>query len=75
MSNERVPLAEFATLHAIPMREAERLYKMGMIAGSRAPGTARRLGSIEIETQGKRDFWVQCHDMPGFRACDECPHS
>lgn len=62
-------LWKVADLHGIARNEAERLWKMGMIAGARVVGKG-----VLLYPKGLRDFWIQCHDLPGFRACDDCPH-
>lgn len=73
-----VSLQEFAVLHAVNRNEAERLWKTGMIAGTRqTPGATRYHGKawpVMLGAKGRRDFWVQFHETPGFRACDDCPH-
>ena len=78
----RVVLQNFADLHGMSRNEAERLRKTGFIRGYREPlpepfgrpGSSRRV-RITIDAQGKRDFWVQFHETPGFRSCDDCPHT
>jgi hypothetical protein len=27
-----------------------------------------------IGVKGRHDFWVQLHNRPDFRSCDDCPH-
>jgi len=65
-------LSAFADLHAISRNEAERRWKSGFIAGKRE--TPGKHSAIVIEPRGMRDFWVQFHQSPGFRSCDDCPH-
>jgi hypothetical protein len=67
-------LYQFCDLHAVNRNEAERLYGLGLIAGTREPGKGRRRGSIILNAQGMHDFWGQFHDHAGFRRCDTCPH-
>lgn len=66
-------LYAFADLHGISRNEALSRWRTGMIAGSNR-GTTRKPNTV-IAANGKRDFWIQFHDTPGFRACDQCPHS
>ncbi len=70
---DETELYSFADLHHIARLEALQRFKLGMIAGSNR-GTPRK-PMIVIAAKGKRDFWIQFHDMPGFRTCDVCPHS
>lgn len=66
---EKITLSAFATLHAINQQKALLLWKAGFIAG-------RKEGKqIILAQQGKRDFWIQCHILAGFRTCDQCPHT
>jgi hypothetical protein len=72
--DEPMRLNQFCDLHAINRNEAERLYGMGLIAGTREPGKGRRKGSIILSAKGMHDFWVQFKDHAEFRKCDTCPH-
>ncbi len=63
----------FADQHGISRNEAISRWRTGMIAGSNR-GTSRR-PIIVLAGKGRRDFWIQFHDTPGFRSCDQCPHS
>ena len=67
-----ISLQEFADLHAVNRNEAERLWKTGFIAGQRQ-GTGK-YAPVMISAKGQHDFWVQFHEIQGFRACDDCPH-
>lgn len=68
-----VSLQDFADLHAVNRNEAAQCWSKGFIAGQRQ-GTGKR-APVMIGTKGRRDFWAQFHETPGFRACDNCPHS
>lgn len=70
----RVYLFQFADQHKMPRNEAERLYKMGLIAGRREQGKGKSKGRVIINDDGKWEFWVQFHEHPGFWTCDGCPH-
>lgn len=82
LAEGRVMLQKFADLHGMSRNETERLRKTGFIRAYREPlsepfgrpGSSRRV-RITIDAQGKRDFWVQFHETPGFRSCDDCPHA
>jgi hypothetical protein len=67
-------LNDFADLHGMSRNEANRRWQSGMIAGQKIH-TGKRRAPVAISTKGKRDFWVQFHELEGFRTCDECPHS
>lgn len=71
--SDLVSLQSFADLHAVNRNEAMRLWNSGQIAGSKQQGTGRQQ-LIMLAAKGRRDFWVQFHETPGFRACDDCPH-
>jgi len=73
LPGDLVSLQEFADLHAVNRNEAAQCWSRGFIAGQRQ-GTGKR-APIMIGTKGQRDFWAQFHETPGFRACDNCPHS
>jgi hypothetical protein len=66
-------LNDFADLHGMSRNEANRRWQSGMIAGQKIH-TGKRRAPVAIAEKGKRDFWVQFHEMAGFRSCDHCPH-
>jgi len=67
--DDLIVLWKFADQHAVARNEAEKLWKMGMIAGVRKVGKG-----VLLYPNGLHDFWVQFHNTPGFLACDDCPH-
>jgi hypothetical protein len=76
LSEGLVLLHTFVSLHAVSSNEAERRWKAGFIHIVKQPlaGDKRRQ-MIALDGQGRRDFWVQFHATPGFRPCDQCPHT
>ncbi len=72
MPEDLILLYAFADLQGISRNEARRRWQTGMIAGKKE-GTGRQ-ATIVLDARGMRDFYVQFHDMPGFKACDSCPH-
>jgi len=64
-------LSDFASQHFIPYQAAADLFPQ-MIRGQNIK-SGRRLHPA-IGPKGRRDFWVQLHIDPSFRACDDCPH-
>lgn len=72
LPGDLISLQAFADLHAVNRNEAERLWKTGFITGQRQ-GTGKR-GPVMISAKGQHDFWVQFHEVAGFRVCDNCPH-
>ena len=73
LPGDLISLQAFADMHAVNRNEAAQCWSKGFIAGQRQ-GTGKR-APITIDIKGQRDFWVQFHETPGFRACDDCPHS
>jgi len=64
------------SLHAVSSHEAERRWKAGFIQIVKQPlAGGKRRQTIALDGQGRRDFWVQFHSTPGFRPCDQCPHT
>jgi hypothetical protein len=74
LPEDHVWLSDFADQHYVPRNEAQRLYDIHMIHGQPISKSAKGRKYIAIGTKGKRDFWVQLHARPDFRACDDCPH-
>lgn len=70
--DDLVSLQSFADLHAVNRNEAMRLWSAGLIAGSKQGNGRQQI--IMLAAKGRHDFWVQFHETPGFRACDDCPH-
>lgn len=70
-------LWEFAAMHYISQDEAVKKWKTGLITGTKGTTTSRstRRPPVMIDARGKHDFWVQFHEAPGFRSCDDCPHA
>jgi hypothetical protein len=71
-------LAHFADLHSVSREEAAKKWKAGFISGKKevpSGRTSSRLVPIVIDGQGQHDFWVQFHEVPDFRSCDDCPHT
>lgn len=65
----------FALLHGVRLNSVETLMKSGAIHAVRGKWIMAQ-GRIDeaLDERGRFDFWVQLHEEPGFRACDECPH-
>jgi DNA-binding transcriptional MerR regulator len=74
LPEDHVWLSGFADQHYVPRNEAQRLYDIHMIHGQPISRSAKSRKYIAIGEKGKRDFWVQMHTRPDFRACDDCPH-
>jgi hypothetical protein len=73
MSEDLILLYAFADLHGISCKEARRRWQRGMITGTkRGPG---RQAAIVLNARGMHDFYVQFHETPGWRSCDQCPHN
>lgn len=64
-------LSDFCTQHYVPYQSAEELFPHA-IRGQYI--TVQRRKQAVIGPKGRRDFWVQLHNRPDFRACDGCPH-
>jgi hypothetical protein len=64
-------LSDFCAQHFIPYQAATDLFPH-MIRGQYI--TVQRRKQAVIGPKGRRDFWVQLHTRPDFRACDDCPH-
>jgi polyhydroxyalkanoate synthesis regulator phasin len=64
-------LTDFCTQHFVPYQAAADLFPH-MIRGQNI--TVGRRNHPVIGPRGRRDFWVQLHTRPDFRACDNCPH-
>jgi hypothetical protein len=76
LPDDLVTLQAFADLHFVSRNEAERLRKTGAITAVKGNWTVgKQRVTIALDVKGRRDFWVQFHETPGFRACDYCPHS
>ncbi len=71
-----VLLQAFVTLHAVSSNEADRRWKAGFIHIVKLPKVKdKQRQIITLDEQGRHDFWVQFHTTPGFRSCDQCPHT
>ncbi len=66
-------LTDFADLHGMSRNEAQERWQHGMINAQKI-NTGKRRAPLAIAEKGKRDFWIQFHELEGFRTCDECPH-
>lgn len=64
-------LIDFCAQHYVPYQAAADLFPH-MIRGQYI--TVQRRKQAVIGPKGRRDFWVQLHTRPDFRACDDCPH-
>jgi excisionase family DNA binding protein len=64
-------LSDFCAQHFVPYQAAADLFPH-MIRGQYI--TVQRRKQAVIGPKGRRDFWVQLHSRPDFRACDDCPH-
>ncbi len=64
-------LSDFCTEHYVPYQAAADLFPH-MIRGQYL--TVQRRKQAVIGPKGRHDFWVQLHNRPDFRACDDCPH-
>lgn len=74
MPNELITLLyDFADIHGISRDEALSRWRRGKISGRKFG--AGRQAVIVIDARGKRDFFAQFNQEPGFRACGQCPHS
>jgi hypothetical protein len=65
-------LSDFCTQHFVPYQAAADLFPHA-IHGQKIK-IGRRLYPI-IGPKGRHDFFVQLHNRPDFRTCDDCPHS
>ena len=65
-------LSDFCTQHYVPYQAAADLFPRA-IHGQYI--TVQRRKQAVIGPKGRRDFWVQLHTRPDFRACDDCPHA
>ncbi len=64
-------LSDFCTEHFVPYQVAASLFPH-MIRGQYI--TIQRRKQAVIGPKGRHDFWVQLHNRPDFRSCDDCPH-
>jgi HAMP domain-containing protein len=64
-------LSDFCAQHYVPYQAAADLFPH-MIRGQYI--TVQRRKQPVIGVKGRHDFWVQLHNRPDFRACDDCPH-
>ncbi len=64
-------LSDFCTQHYVPYQAAADLFPRA-IHGQYL--TVQRRKQAVIGPKGRRDFWVQLHNRPDFRSCDDCPH-
>lgn len=74
LPDDLISLASFAAQHAVNQQEAERLASTGVIRAQRGPWGAHRRRIAALDATGRRDFWMECRKMPGFRECADCPH-
>lgn len=73
--SDMVSLNDYADLHGVSRNVAEQKRKAGFIHAQKVQAPGERHETIMLAARGRRDFWVQFHDEPGFRTCDECPHT
>ena len=71
LPDDFVWLSDFCAQHFVPYQAAEVLFPHA-IRGQKIK-SGRRLVPM-IGPKGRRDFWVQMHNRPDFRSCDDCPH-
>ncbi len=64
-------LSDFCAQHYVPYQAAADLFPH-MIRGQYI--TVQRHKQAVIGPKGRHDFWVQLHNRPDFRSCDDCPH-
>lgn len=65
-------LSDFCIQHYVPYPVTLKLFPHA-IHGQKI-GSYRR-NYPALGPRGRRDFWIQLHDRPDFRACDDCPHA
>jgi DNA repair exonuclease SbcCD ATPase subunit len=65
----------FADLHHVSQTTTSRSIASGFIKVIRGKWKVSN-GYIKeaLDTQGRRDFWVQFHSTSSFTTCDNCPH-
>jgi hypothetical protein len=65
----------FADLHHVSQTTTASHIANGFIKVERGKWKAGRVYVKEaLDTQGRRDFWVQFHSTSSFLSCDDCPH-
>jgi transcriptional regulator with XRE-family HTH domain len=67
---------QFADLHHASRNTTAQFISQGFIHAIRGKwqdgqGTLKEA----LDTQGRRDFWVQLHQTDGFLSCEDCPHN
>lgn len=70
-----VPLLAFVNQHHVNRNAVETARKSGFIAVERGNWLVDGQKVKEaLSEQGRRDIWVQFHNVNGFEPCDTCPH-
>ena len=76
LPDDLATLQAFADQHFVNRNDAERLRQTGAITAVKGNWTVgKQRVTVALDAKGRRDFWAQFHETPGFRACDDCPHS
>jgi predicted nucleic acid-binding Zn ribbon protein len=74
---ELVAWRSFSNLHNVRHNDVTEAFKRGAVRLTRGNWKLETGYSVTeaLDEQGRHDFWVQFHNVVGFRSCDACPHS